>query len=204
MKTDLTLNIERLIRVYDPLEFDGIKINKFRPRHTFFEFPVECGTTSCGLVDAVRICEYFKPTSNKLICRAYHDIVPKGCKMGLAEDSPIPEICTAEKCMWQSKITTDVPEILFIFFEVKVTIQDFKSKNGRNFKGNLNYYVMPRSLFVEVKDSIPDGVGVICLDSKGWRLKRARGSAFTSLSDEQEKWYLMSALKKKREAGGEA
>lgn len=162
MKTDLTLNIERHIRAYDPLEFDGIRINKFRPRHTFFEYPVECGTTKCGLVDAVRICEYFSG-----------------------------ERGAVRRVRYEGE-----PQILFVFFEIKVTARDFKSKNGHNFKGNLNYYVMPRSLFLEVKDSIPDGVGVICMDSKGGRLKRARSSAFTSLSDEQEKWYLMSALKK--------
>jgi len=47
-------------------------------------------------------------------------------------------------------------------FEIKVTKSDFHSKHGHNFVGNLNYYVMPLKLYKEVKDEIPDDIGVIC------------------------------------------
>lgn len=47
-------------------------------------------------------------------------------------------------------------------FEIKVTKSDFHSKHGHNFVGNLNYYVMPYSLYKQVKDEIPKEIGVLC------------------------------------------
>ena len=49
----------------------------------------------------------------------------------------------------------------FYCFEVKSCVDDFKSKNGHNFIGDFNYYVMPLSVFEEVKDLIPYNVGVL-------------------------------------------
>ena len=45
-------------------------------------------------------------------------------------------------------------------YEIKVTKSDFHSKHGHNFVGNYNYYVMPKSLYEQVKDEIPDDIGV--------------------------------------------
>lgn len=45
-------------------------------------------------------------------------------------------------------------------FEIKVTKSDFHSKHGHNFKGNLNYYVMPEKLYEEIKEEIPANIGV--------------------------------------------
>lgn len=56
-------------------------------------------------------------------------------------------------------------------YEVKVTKEDFHSKAAKSFVGNYNYYVMPEWLFNEVKDEIPDHVGVT--DGK-WNLKKAK------------------------------
>lgn len=47
-------------------------------------------------------------------------------------------------------------------YELKVTKSDFHSKHGHNFVGNLNYYVMPRKLYNEVQNEIPNGIGVMC------------------------------------------
>lgn len=47
----------------------------------------------------------------------------------------------------------------YICYELKVSKQDFHSKHGKNFVGNYNYYVMPRELYNQVKDEIPDYVG---------------------------------------------
>lgn len=47
-------------------------------------------------------------------------------------------------------------------YELKVTKSDFHSKHGHNFVGNLNYYIMPRKLYNEVQNEIPNGIGVMC------------------------------------------
>ena len=48
----------------------------------------------------------------------------------------------------------------FYCFEVKSCVDDFKSKNGHNFIGDFNYYVMTLAVYEEVKDLVPYNVGV--------------------------------------------
>lgn len=45
-------------------------------------------------------------------------------------------------------------------FEIKQSKADFHSKNKLTFIGNKNYFVMPYSLYEEVKNEIPVGIGV--------------------------------------------
>lgn len=45
-------------------------------------------------------------------------------------------------------------------YEIKQSKQDFHSKNHLTFIGNKNYFVMPYSLYQEVKEEIPTGIGV--------------------------------------------
>lgn len=51
----------------------------------------------------------------------------------------------------------------FSCYEIKSSVDDFHSKNGHNFIGDKNYYVMPESVFESVKNEIPYFVGVLCL-----------------------------------------
>lgn len=44
-------------------------------------------------------------------------------------------------------------------YEIKQSKQDFHSKNKLSFFGNKNYFVMPLSLYEEVKDEIPPEIG---------------------------------------------
>lgn len=48
----------------------------------------------------------------------------------------------------------------FFCYEVKSSVEDFHSKNGHNFIGDFNYYVMMEDVFEAVKDTIPCYVGV--------------------------------------------
>lgn len=52
----------------------------------------------------------------------------------------------------------------FYCFEIKSSVEDFNSKNGHNFIGDLNYYVMPASVYKQVEDKIPYCVGVLVPD----------------------------------------
>lgn len=49
----------------------------------------------------------------------------------------------------------------FYCYEIKSCVEDFKSKNGHNFIGDYNYYVMPQDVFESVKGLIPHDIGVI-------------------------------------------
>lgn len=47
-----------------------------------------------------------------------------------------------------------------VCYEIKQSKADFHSKNALTFIGNKNYFVMPYSLYEQVKDEIPYGIGV--------------------------------------------
>ena len=50
----------------------------------------------------------------------------------------------------------------FYCYEIKSSVDDFHSKNGHNFIGDYNYYVMPHDVYVQVSKEIPYEVGVYC------------------------------------------
>lgn len=54
----------------------------------------------------------------------------------------------------------------FYCYEVKSSVEDFHSKNGHNFLGDYNYYVMPEDVYEKVKNEIPYGVGVYVPNGK--------------------------------------
>ena len=47
-------------------------------------------------------------------------------------------------------------------YEIKSSVEDFRSKNGHNLIGDFNYYVMPTDVYEKVKLEIPYNVGVMC------------------------------------------
>lgn len=49
----------------------------------------------------------------------------------------------------------------FYCYEIKSSVDDFHSKNGHNFIGDMNYYIMPAAVFEAVKIYIPYNVGVL-------------------------------------------
>lgn len=57
----------------------------------------------------------------------------------------------------------------FYCYEVKSSVEDFHSKNGHNFIGDFNYYVMPREIFEIVQKEIPWEVGIFVPSSDPWR-----------------------------------
>ena len=63
----------------------------------------------------------------------------------------------------------------FYCYEIKSSLADFHSKNGHNFFGDYNYYVMPEEVFLQVQDLIPYFVGVLTPGQHGMiAVKNAR------------------------------
>lgn len=52
----------------------------------------------------------------------------------------------------------------FTCFEVKSSVDDFRSKNGHNMIGDYNYYVMPEDVYEQVKSEIHHKIGVYVPD----------------------------------------
>lgn len=70
----------------------------------------------------------------------------------------------------------------FYCYEVKSSVEDFHSKNGHNFIGDFNYYVMLEEVFEKVKNEIPYGVGVLVPDGM----------------NRSGEWYDLKSVKKAR------
>jgi len=54
----------------------------------------------------------------------------------------------------------------FYCYEIKSSVEDFHSKNGHNFIGDYNYYVMPEDVYEKVSKEIPWGIGVFTSSMK--------------------------------------
>lgn len=217
MKTDRTLEIEQLLTRYYPDSVAGLKINKFRKRYLAFECPVTCGTVKGGLVDLVCVDETLVKGHKESTCNIgshldwYTKYAPevvavlydaatdtKGCVRGYKNLSDFPAKCDKTACNQNCVLYNYVNDICISCYEIKVSKSDFHSSNGHNFVGNANYYVMPKELYLQVKDEIPEHVGVIIheVTDKVNRLRKAKEAKFVPKSDGEVKWMLLNVLKK--------
>lgn len=70
----------------------------------------------------------------------------------------------------------------FYCYEVKSSVEDFHSKNGHNFFGDFNYYVMLEEVFEKVKEEIPFNIGVYVPEKMNYK----------------GEWYDLKSIKKAR------
>ena len=206
-KTEQTKKIEECLASYYPATVCGIEINKFRPRHMAFEVPIECGTVSGGLVDCMRVDEYFADIRYEDKCRFHgskeepesHYIhgYERSCNcLRNYPEGEKPEFCTEKDCRGHSRIRTLAePSILVTCYEIKISKYDFQSPHGHNFVGNCNYYVMPAELYKQVKDQIEPGVGVILCDGVSGPRKKVE-CEFRKLDVTTTMWLVMSLFKR--------
>lgn len=87
-------------------------------------------------------------------------------------------------------------DMLVTCYECKITLSDFKSKNGHNFHGNKNYYVIPNYLYNGIKESVPEGIGIICYNPKTKKYKVKKECQFKEISHKLKEKLLYNAFKK--------
>lgn len=75
----------------------------------------------------------------------------------------------------------------FYCYEVKSSVEDFHSKNGHNFIGDFNYYVMPEDVFEKVKNEIPYYVGVFVPTDESLRFRTALTSVKKAKRKDRER-----------------
>ncbi len=85
--------------------------------------------------------------------------------------------------------------ILTTCFEIKVSKSDFRSKNGHNFIGNHNYYVVPSELYLQISSLVPNGIGIIAYTKNG-NFRKKKECEFKNVEPEDLNRYLFNALKK--------
>lgn len=206
-KTEKTLLIEQCLRSYSPDMICGKKLNKFRPTHLAYECVVSCGTIKDGIVDLVRVDEILINEERKRTCSCgYHPSFyarwHAGKNVGncqrLFED--LPEYCDDTSCIFNSYCVNYDNDILITCYEIKITKEDFYSVHGHNFVGNCNYYVMPKEVYQQVKQDIPEDIGVIVFTEteKTRRLRRATECSYKHLDDTTRMWMLLNVLERVR------
>jgi len=200
-KSKLTLEIENALRTYEA------NSNIARGRNLAFEVPVVNGTPHGGLIDAVEITEYTTCTHRTLGCRW---CTSKGLTMGQFPLINCPrgyesakQDCDDTECHWCFNRAFEKDEVKIICYEIKVSKADFMSKNGHNFVGNYNYYIMPSELYRQVKTQIPDDIGVIGYDPiyNGSFLRRRKDAEFKDIGYEAQVQMIMSVFKRIRRSG---
>ncbi len=88
--------------------------------------------------------------------------------------------------------------MLITAYEVKITMQDFKSKNGHNIDdldspiANENYYCVPKEMAQKI--TVPDHCGILAWT--GYGLRKYKEAKFVDVKEETKTLLLYNALKK--------
>lgn len=225
-KTALTKEIEKALYSWTPTKIGGIARNTMRTGFAASEVPVENGTVTGGLVDFVWITESLENVREEGRCQLYKaqkspgvlDMLRSAARRANCPEADVVDFRAGEKpcerrdCRCYTRTRSASSGILIVCVEIKISKSDFKSKHGHNFCGNCNFYAMPRDLYPEVKDLIPDGVGVllfydgnegqqgtsrkktVCASYYG--LKTKVPPVYRPMSDETQKWMVLSTAKR--------
>lgn len=133
-------------------------------------------TTKNGVVDLIRFEDWQTPTGST-ICRNYGEYV--------------------------NEFNETENNIMVTCYEIKISLSDFKSKNGHNFVGNRNYYVIPSYLYLKIKDLVPEKIGVIVVYTEGTQQSNIYAPArvkieseIVDIQDSDKALLLYNALKK--------
>lgn len=83
-------------------------------------------------------------------------------------------------------------------FECKISLSDFKSKNGHNFHGNRNYYVVPKDLVKKIEELVPEDIGILMwIETDRFAgLRLYKECEFKDISDKIRWQLLYDAMKK--------
>lgn len=147
--------------------------------------------SEAGKVDCIKICESF--TQPPITC-------------GIT--NPEEHYITCEKKNYRGDVIKtfkafDLPtELITLCFEIKSTVSDFKSPNGHNLVGDVNYYVMPSDTFKQLEklgllDEVPPHIGFITAhEGRYSKLRLITKKAATKVTPAVDKYMLAwSAVK---------
>ncbi len=199
-KTQLTKNIEKALCTYQPAKFEDFEFNYRRGQYMEFECPVTHSHIEDGLVDCVWLAEGFNNHRKVEYCKAAQLLqYSKGINKKWSEEvcyfdektlrdiDPKAFVPCDKECVYKREMKGKDEAVAIICFEIKVSVTDFHSKNGHNFIGNLNYYVMPYGLYTAVKDDIPEDIGCITYhykdDAEIGKLRHTKSSKYVKEVD---------------------
>lgn len=178
METELTREMKIAIRNYKPVMNSNMRTIRWAEE-------VDVGT---GYVDSIRFEDYITNIDEVYRCNKTDEIINI--------NNPLCDKRTCVGCIYKSsKLHERKLGILTTCFEMKITKADFKSKNGHNFVGNKNYYVVPKELYPEIKNLVPEDIGVILYYGHG-SLRTKKECKLKNINSEELARYLFNSLKK--------
>lgn len=145
-----------------------------------------------GYVDFVRFEDYIEKTTKEKTCklklyRTLKHVIEQNCKTFNHDCINCPNYGYAE---------IKTIGILMTCYEIKISKSDFKSKNGHNFVGHNNYYVVPKELVEKIKDLVPDDIGIIVYYPKSSDMRIYKKCVTKEIDNTDLAIYLYNALKK--------
>lgn len=78
-------------------------------------------------------------------------------------------------------------------YEIKSSMEDFKSKAAKTFIGDYNYYVMPSDLYEKIKNELEWGVGVYI--TEGNTIKRIKNSRRKTVYSYERHYYCHAMIR---------
>lgn len=173
METELTKKMKKCTHTYKPLMPTKMRTIRYADEVV----------TPSGIVDSIRFEDYVE--KNLSVCRKLEKGEP--CKDGY---NSYGNHCSG--CMYPHR-EYEIG-MCITCFECKITLSDFKSKNGHNFHGNRNYYVVPKELISKIEDLVPDGIGILSFSKDSLRLYKE--CEFREVDEKLKTELLYNAMKK--------
>lgn len=195
METDLTKRIKALTHHYRP---------RLHTEKRTIRWADEVWTSS-GIVDSIRFEDYYEDEeylcrlvdaerfSETVNCLTAHWHESGRCfRDGSAEQNEQKcHGCVLRCHNWRIGI-------MVTCFEVKITYQDFKSRNGHNFHGNENYYCVPKALAARIAGEVPAHIGILAYfeGERQYGLRQFKPAEWQEVSDQTKVLLLYNAMKK--------
>lgn len=194
METQLTKEIKRGIRFFKPALTTQLRTIRF----------AEEVWTPTGIVDVIRFEDYIEKDSSFCASIEYERLpekdkeVMKRCNSGNMgrckvenETYPNPR---CKGCVWHRHCHEI--GMLITCYECKISVSDFKSKNGHNFHGNKNYYVVPKDIAKDILPLLPPGIGLIQYNPASKQFRTVKECEFRAVDEATKTRLLYDALKK--------
>ncbi|WP_024345889.1 hypothetical protein [Lacrimispora indolis] len=195
METDLTKRIKCLTHSYRP---------KLNTSMRTIRWADEVWTPT-GIVDSIRFEDYY--ANEEYLCRMIDANLYSEMQQQTSAYVHKPGECFRDgstmkndkKChgcvhrrhLWEVGM-------MVTCFEVKITLSDFRSRNGHNFQGNENYYCVPKELAPKIMKEVPDDIGILAYfeGERQFGLREYKQSSWHELDDSTKVILLYNAMKK--------
>lgn len=169
METLLTARIKQATHTYKP-KMGGLRTIRYADEVA----------VPTGIVDSIRFEDM--------------DIGKTTCKLSNECRFPARKCLDCKGCIYRHHEV--VAKMVITCFEVKITMSDFHSGNGRNFCGNENYFCVPKEMAANVASELGEDSPIGILSWNGHGLRCYKPAKYLEISADLACQLLYNALKK--------